>query len=333
MLASDEPVGWPGTRRAVPTRLRQLPSVFAIAVAAICLGACGSTSKSSTVVSSDTTPVHGPGSGKPAVTIGTKNFTEQYILGQLYAQALRAKGYTVTVKGNIGASEVIDRALRSGTVDGYPEYTGTVLSTIAHDPKHPQSAEEAFARAKKFEAGRGIALLPMAPAVDTDVLATKPAYAAAHNLKSLQDLQRLGSSAILGAPPEFRTRFNGLVGLQQLYGVTNLKFQPLQIGTQYQALDSGRVQIAAVFTTDGQLSEGGYTLLADPRNIFGFQNVTFVVRQPVLEREGPAFAQTINAVTAKLSTQALRVMNASVDLDQQSPEAVARQFLAANGLT
>jgi osmoprotectant transport system substrate-binding protein len=138
--------------------------------------------------------------------------------------------------------------------------------------------------------------------------------------------------ARLGAAPEFRTRFNGLVGLRRVYGVKRLRVEPVAIGELYPALDSGRVQLAAVFTTDGQLRQGQYKLLSDPKDIFGFQNVTFVVRRSVLDAEGPAFAETLNAVSAKLSTQALRVMNAAVALGAQSPTLVARQFLRANGL-
>jgi osmoprotectant transport system substrate-binding protein len=123
-----------------------------------------------------------------------------------------------------------------------------------------------------------------------------------------------------------------MVGLGDAYGVNELGFVPVEIGAQYRALHDGRAQLIAVFTTDGELSQGGYALLSDPRNIFGFQNVTFAVREDALQREGPAFQQTINAVSAKLSTQALRLMNAAVELDQQSPAPVARQFLAANGL-
>jgi osmoprotectant transport system substrate-binding protein len=136
----------------------------------------------------------------------------------------------------------------------------------------------------------------------------------------------------LAGPPEFRSRFEGLIGLGHVYGVTGIRFIPAKIGTQYASLADRRAQVAVVFTTDGELSRGGFALLKDPQNIFGFQNVTFVVRRDVLAREGPAFGQTINAVSQALSTQALRVMNAAVELDRQSPEAVARQFLAANGL-
>ena len=273
-----------------------------------------------------------PGAGKPPVTIGTKNFTEEVILGQLYAQALRAKGYSVSLNGNIGASEVVEGKLSSGQISGYPEYTGTILSVLAHDARRPPSAAVAYARAAAFERSRGAVLLAMAPAADTDVVIAKPEYAAQHGLSSLSDLARLGPSSTLTGPPEFKTRFNGLVGLSQVYGIRRIGFLPAKIGDQYTAIGDGRAQLAAAFTTDGQLSQGGYTLLRDPQNIFGFQNVTFVVRRDVLTREGPAFAGTINAVSAKLSTQALRLLNAAVVLDQQSPAAVARQFLGANGL-
>lgn len=266
------------------------------------------------------------------MTLGTKDFPEQFILGQLYAQALRVKGFSVTLRNDIGASEVVQRDLAAGKIDGYPEYTGTILSVLARDSRRPTSANEAYARAAAYVRKHGSVLLAMAPATDTNVLITKPAYAAQHGLGSLADLPRLGSSAMLAGPPEFRTRFAGLIGLRHVYGVTDIGFMPAPIGGQYRALQEGRAQLGVAFTTDGQLSQGGYTLLDDPENIFGFQNVTFVVRQDVLAREGPAFAQTINAVSAKLSTQALRVMNAAVVLDQQSPAAVARQFLGASGL-
>lgn len=304
---------------------------------AVGLPACGSSSgppgsqSSASTSAADAKPAR-PGQGKPPVVLGTKNFPEELILGQLYAQALRAKGYSVALKPNIGSSEVIEGKLAGHEIDGYPEYTGTILSVLAHDPRRPPSAQVAYARAAAFVRRRGDALLAMAAATDTDVIAAKPAYAAQHGLHSLADLARLGASATVAGAPEFRTRFNGLIGLHQVYGVDRLRFIPVKIGTQYQALEDGRAQLAAVFTTDGQLTQGGYTLLQDPQNIFGFQNVTFVVRRDVLSREGPAFAQTINLVSSKLSTQALRVMNAAVVLDQQDPATVARQFLAADGL-
>jgi osmoprotectant transport system substrate-binding protein len=310
-----------------------------LAVTGLALTVCGCGSSSHSNVKpfpgslKPGTETREPGAGKPAVTIGTKNFTEEFILGQLYAQALRDKGYTVTLKDDIGPSEVMDRALASGTIDGYPEYTGTILSVFGHDVKRPATATQAYQLAVTVEHHHNATLLAMAPAADEDVIITTPAYANAHHLTSLGDLSRLGSTVTLAGPPEFRTRFNGLIGLKQEYGVRSLHFLPMAIGQQYQALSDGRAQLAVAFTTDGNLTQsGGYRLLSDPKGIFGYQNVTFVVRDTVLVQEGPAFAQTLDAVSAKLSTQALRLMNAAVTLDQQSPMAVAQQFLGANGL-
>lgn len=314
----------------------KLPGVGLAMLLAAGLSACGS---STSTPSAQTAPAatvtaatRPPGMGKPAVTLATKNFTEEVILGELYAQALRAKGYQVNLERNVGASEVVAADLEAGRIDGYPEYTGTILSVIARDSRRPASAQQAYQRAAAYMRRQGATLLAMAPAEDKDVLVTTPAYAAAHRLRSLADLVRLGSSATLAGPSEFQRRFDGMVGLAQIYGVNALRFVPVKIGTQYGALQERRAELAAVFTTDGELSQGGYTLLGDPRNIFGFQNVTFAVRTEVLAREGPEFGRTIDLVSEKLSTQALRLMNAAVELDQQSPAVVARQFLAANGL-
>ncbi len=307
---------------------------------ALATAGCGSSSSSTSVPSkasadssrSSTAAATGPGKGKPAVTLGTKNFTEQLILGELYAQALRAKGYTVRLKPNIGPSEVVAREMEAGDIDGYPEYTGTIVAVLGHDSRQPANARQAFQRAAAYEREHGAALLAMAPAEDTDVLVTTPSYAAAHHLSSLGDLAKLASSATLAAAPEFKTRLAGLRGLEEAYGVHGLQFLPVKIGTQYDTLRNGKADIVAVFTTDGELSQGGYKLLRDPKKIFGYQNVAFALRRDTLKREGPAFAKTIDEVSAKLSTQALRLMNAAVELDQQSPAPVAHQFLAGNGL-
>jgi osmoprotectant transport system substrate-binding protein len=120
--------------------------------------------------------------------------------------------------------------------------------------------------------------------------------------------------------------------MKKVYGL-NFKFVPLAIGLRYQALDSGKVDVIAGFTTEGQLTDKSkYTTLPDPKHIFGFQNIAPVVSKKVLNKEGPAFAQTLNAVTSKLTNDALQKMNAAVDLDKQKPADVASQFLKANGL-
>jgi osmoprotectant transport system substrate-binding protein len=298
-------------------------------VLAVLVAACGSSSKSSSTSAS--TPSGQPGAGKPAVTIGDKNFTEQFILGQLYAQALRAKGYTVNVKNDIGSSELIDKALTSGQISGYPEYSGIVLTAIAHDNKSYPNPQATYDAVKKFENGRGFSVLNMTPFNDVDALAVKPPYAQQHNLTAVPDLKGVGRFT-LGAPPEFKTRFTGLVGMKQVYGVTNVNFKPLAIGLQYKALDAGQIQVADVFTTDGQLQRGSYTILKDPKNIFGFQNVVPIFSKKVIDAQGPEFSQIINAVSAKLTVPAMQQMNAAVDLDKNNPAEVAKKFLQANNL-
>ncbi len=274
-----------------------------------------------------------PGEGKPQVTLGAKNFTEQFILGELYAQALTAKGYTVDLKSNIGSTEVTDKALTSGKIDLYPEYTGTILSVVAGETEVPKSADDTYAQAKEFMNGRGFELLEQTPFEDRDAIAVTKKYSEDNGgLSSTGDLKKLGAKVTLGGPPEFRTRFAGLKGLKEEYGLTKLTFKPLAIGLNYQALDKGRVQAADVFTTDGQLASGKYVVLEDPKAIFGFQNVAPVVSQKVLDEQGPEFAETLNAVSALLSNEAMQKMNSAAAVDKQKPEAIAQQFLEANGL-
>ena len=308
-----------------------LVAALALAVAACGSGGGNTSTSASTSGSTSGAPAAKPGQGKPAVTLGAKNFTEQFVLGQLYKQALEAKGFTVKLKNNIGSTEIIDKGLTSGKIDIYPEFVGVGLTVVAHDDKSYSSAAAAYDAFKKFQEGRGFTLLDQTPFTDVDAIAVKPPFAKQHNLSSVGDLKGAGSFKI-GAPPEFRTRFTGLVGMKKVYGITNASLVPLNIGLQYKALDDGKVQAADVFTTDGQLQGGKYVVLKDPKNIFGFEQVTPVVNQKTLSKEGPAFAQTINAVSAKLTTKAMQQMNGAIDLDKQSPASVAKQFLQANGL-
>src|SRR3984885_7926308 len=151
---------------------------FALVALSVGIAACGSSKSSSTATATTTaTTVSGPGPGKPPVTIGDKNFTEENILGQLYTQALQAKGYKVTVKENVGSSEIIYKALTSGQIEMYPEYTGTLLSAIANQTREPASATAAYSQAKAFVEKHGLTLLSYTPFYDSDALATLPTYA------------------------------------------------------------------------------------------------------------------------------------------------------------
>src|SRR5919112_5770284 len=126
--------------------------------------------------------------GAPVITIGTKKFTEQFILGEIYKQALEANGFRVELKSDIGSSEIVDRALTAGSLDMYPEYTGVMLSEIAGQRRRPKTAEGAYRAAKKFQEKRGFALLEMTPFSDSNALASTPQFARKNGIKTIGDL-------------------------------------------------------------------------------------------------------------------------------------------------
>lgn len=329
---------------AIPRSWRPAARISAVLVAllatALLLGACGSSKKSSTTTSSSasssssgsSTSSSSSGSGK-SITIGTKNFTEEYILGELYAQVLAAKGYKVSLKENIGSTEITDKALTSGQIDAYPEYTGESVSTVAKINTIATSAQQEYSLAEAFYNKRGQAMSQMTPFYDTDDIATTKAYATAHHLTTITDLAKL-PHFVLGAAPEFLNRQEGALGLRSVYGVKNFSFKSLAEGLNYQALDTGGVDAADVFTTDPQLASGKYTLLTDPKHIFGYQNIAFIINKPKLAQlGGQSFMNIINQVNALLTTQAMVAMNKAVAIDKQSPTAVAKSFLTANHLT
>jgi osmoprotectant transport system substrate-binding protein len=271
-------------------------------------------------------------SGKPAIRLGTKNFTEEFVVGQLYKQALEAKGFRVVLKDDIGSSEIVDRALTSGAIDMYPEYTGVIVQEIAHDRSLPRTARRTYALAKSFQAGRGFSILAPTPGQDVLANAVRPAFARRHHLKTTADLRDIGSFTY-GGPSENRTRFQGVVGMRKVYKLTNLRYVPLMIEQRYQALESGKVDMIGAFTTEPQLRDTSrITVLSDPAGIFGFQNIVPVVNRKVLAREGPMFAKTLNAVSAKLTSRELRELNAAVDIDHRKPADVARALLQRTGL-
>jgi osmoprotectant transport system substrate-binding protein len=276
-----------------------------------------------------TLPTGQPGKGKPPIVMGDKNFSEEYLLGELYSQALRARGYNVTLKGNIGSSTTINAALQSGKIDMYPEYTGVIATVLAGLPDNPKTAAKTLAAATAYETKHGFAVLNPTPFQDADGMATTKTYAQSHNLKTIGDLKKVSSFTYAG-PPENATRYQGVVGLKKAYGLTQVKFKPVPIGSQYQALDQGKVDTIAIFTTDPQLASGKYAVLTDSKGIFGFQQVVPVVKKSVLVKEGPAFEQTLNAVSKLLTTEAIIAMNKAVAIDQQDPGAVAKKFLQAN---
>jgi osmoprotectant transport system substrate-binding protein len=254
------------------------------------------------------------------------------MLGALYAQALRAKGYKVKLENDLGSPAAAWNALTSGRIDLYPEYTGTLLTAIAKRTKSTRTAALAYDQAASYVAGQGVTLLTRTPFSHTDALATTTVYAKRNKLRSLTDLAKLGSGVKLGAPTDFAARPQGLPRVKKAYGLEP-SVTPIATAMAYAALDSGQVDVQKVVSTDGELASGKYVLLKDPKGVFGFQNVTPVVRTTVLARQGKAFATTLNAVSKLLTSVAIQRLNATVTIDKQSPATVAKAFLKAHRLS
>jgi osmoprotectant transport system substrate-binding protein len=275
-----------------------------------------------------TTAAAGSAAGKPTVTIGTKNFTEQYVLGELYKQALQAKGYKVVDKSNIGSSEVIDTALKSGKINFYPEYTGVIVTDLAKEP-FPKSASATYAAALKWEQKRGFTLLSPTPFFDSDGFVMLKSTAKKLGVKTIADMKKVKSFSYAGFP-ECRTRITCLLGLKNVYGLKQVKFVPLASISVYTLLDDGKITAGDGFSTDPQLQTGKYVTLTDTKHIFGFQNVAPVLTKALAA--DPTLVRIVNAVSAKLTVPAIAAMNKAVAVDKKLPSAVARAFLKANGL-
>jgi osmoprotectant transport system substrate-binding protein len=268
----------------------------------------------------------------PTIAIGTKNFSEEFILGELYKQALEAKGFNVSYKENIGSTEIIQTALTSGKINFYPEYTGVIVQVVFHRTNSPRTASATYALAKTLEGAKGYTVLNPTPFYDTDVLAVTNATAKKYGLKTISDLKKVGPFK-LGGFPECQTRNTCFVGYTKQYGLSNATFSSVGSVSPYAALDSGSVLAADVFSTDPPLgAPSKYTVLTDPKHVTGFQNVAPIVKTSVAQAAGSDFTKTVNAVSAKLTLPAILAMNKAVIVDKKDPAAVAKQFLQANGL-
>ena len=305
----------------------RLMAVVLLAALALALVACGEDDSASTTGQATTAQP-----SKPPIRIGTKDFTEEYILGELYSQALEAAGFDVELKRDIGSSEIVHQALDNGALDMYPDYVGILLSEVAEVRQRPSSPAAAYELAKRLEEERGFTLLKPTPFSDSNALAVTPAFAERTGVRSIGDLKRLKTRPRIGAPKEFQARFEGLVGLRERYGIRRPRFTALEFDQRYPRLDAGRVDVTLVFTTERQLSGNRYVVLEDPLKLFASQHVAPVISRKALESHGPKLAAAIDAVSATLTTEAMRRMTAAVDIDGREPRVVAAEFLRSEGL-
>jgi osmoprotectant transport system substrate-binding protein len=309
---------------------RAAKAAFAISFGvALLIGitACGGGggSKKTTTTSSSTGP-------KPTITIGDKNFAEEFILGQLYGQALAAKGFNVVYKNNIGSSEVIDTAFKSHKINFYPEYTGVIALDLAKVAA-PMSAAATYQAAKTFEQQkRGATLLDPTPFFDSDTFTLLASNAKKDGLKTMSDLSKLKSFSY-AALPECDQRITCILGMKQVYHLKHITFVPLAKISVYTLIDQGKAFGGDGFSTDPLQLSPKYTTLVDDKHIFGFQNVAPVVQQSLLSgANGALLTKTANAVSAKLTLGAMQAMNKAYYVDKATPKQIAAGFLKANGL-
>jgi osmoprotectant transport system substrate-binding protein len=287
---------------------------------ALGLAACGGDDK----------PAPKPPAASP-VRIGTKNFSESITLGELYRQALEAKGVPVELQESVGSTEVTNTALRDGLLDMYPEYIGTLLAEVDHIVTRPASPRQAYLLAKRIEEKRRFTLLEPTRLSNEGALAVTRAYGRRRHVRSIADLKGLRPSPRLGAAPEFIGRFEGVEGLKKRYGLTlDVKVVDTNKGLQYPQLNSGKIDVASVYTTDRQLAGGRYTLLSDPEGVFAKQHVAPLISQKALKAHGPQLAATLNAVSALLTTPIMRELNAKAA--KRTPAQVADEFLRLHNL-
>ncbi len=278
----------------------------------------------------------GGGSAQPQgaaarVTLGTQNFAEVFVLGELYKQALAANGYAVDLRKNIGPTEPVDEAMRNGEIDGYTAYMGTSLSVVAREESSGLSDEETYRRVRAFYESLGQTVSEPTPFENVDAVATTREFARSNRLRTVADLRKLDRFTY-GAQPEYESRLQGLAGMQQVYGLTNAVFKPMALGAQYRALDEGDVDTAGVFTTDPTLTQGDYVVLEDPERLFGSQHAGLVIDNGELDRVGrDKFLRVVNDVSRRLTTDVIVEMNTAVENGQDEAD-VAASFLRGVGI-
>jgi glycine betaine/choline ABC-type transport system substrate-binding protein len=271
--------------------------------------------------------------GSKTVTIGSKNFTEEFILGQIYAQALQAAGYKVKTELNLGSEQIALRAVKSGQVDAYPEYTGTALTSFfklkATDVPHDE--QKAYDLAKTNFAKDNLVALPHTPFTDSNGVGMLKAEADKLGVKTISDLKGKSTKLTFSGTPECPQRPDCLLGLEQVYGLKFKKVVPVDPSLRYSVLTSKKAQVGIVFTTDGQLAQGKVSLIQDDKRLFPPYNVTLVFRKAALDKLGPDAQKTVALVQQGLTTEAMQELNSRVDIDKQTPAAVAKQYLKESG--
>jgi osmoprotectant transport system substrate-binding protein len=268
------------------------------------------------------------------LTIGSKDFTEEFIVAEMYAQMLEYAGFKVNRKLNLGGTPIAQAAIVKGDIDLYPEYTSTGLLTVLNQPAMTDPNQIFQAVKTGYEQQFKLTWLTPSPFNDTQALAMTKAGSTKYGIMTYTDLASKANQLILGGPAEFISRADGLPGLQKAY--TGFQFKDVkQLGTgslRYQALLSGQIDVVVAFSTDGQIAGDSLQLLTDDKNFYPVYNIAPVVRMDTLAKY-PQIAPVLNALAPYLTTDIVSGLNWQVDgPDKKEPAAVAKAFLTSKGL-
>lgn len=274
-----------------------------------------------------TAPAPGGEEGGGEIVVGSANFPENELLAEIYAAALSDAGVEVSTTLNIGSRETYMAGLEDGSIDLIPEYTGG-LATYLNPEITVTSSEEVLAEAKEH-LPESLQLLEISQAQDKDALVVTSETADELGLTSIEDLEGKAGELVLGGPPEFETRPNGVQGLKEVYGLEFKQFRSLAAGSNLtvQALINGQVDAANIFTTDPAIEENDLVVLEDPQSLFAAQNVVPLITTDAVT---PTVEETLNAVSAALTTENLTQMMVKVVSEGQDPADVAREFVDGN---
>lgn len=321
---------------SIQTRPRSLFTLLAALILALGVAACGTGGKTDEAGSEIRQNLieENPNNNGIEITVGSKNFTEQYILGEIYARALEAAGYEVRTDLNLGSEQIALEALRRGAIDAYPEYASTaLLSFFELGPGGvPADAQQAFEESRDDFAQLGLVAFPPTPFSSANAVGLLTETADQLGVSSISDLEGISQDLTLYGAPECRQRIDCLFGLERNYGLEFKSFTPVDIDRRYQVLDSGGADLSILFTTDAQLFvSDNYAILEDDRGLLPAGNVLFVARQQTVEEAGPGFADTVERVQENLTLDVMQELNARVDVDRERPEEAATRYLKEFG--
>ncbi len=305
------------------------------------VAACGSDNSDSSDSGKTTTSggksaaiASNPDNAKVSITVGSKNFTEQKILGEIYAQGLEAAGYKVKTELNLGDEKIALKALENDDISAYPEYTGTVLTSLFSVPSDdiPKDPQQAYEQSKQKLATKKITAYGPTPYTNSNEVGTTQATAKKYGLKTISDLKGQSQKLTLYGTPECRQRLDCLLGLQKVYGLQFKKFVPVAIDLRHEVLAKGQADLSIVFTTDPQVKRNKEVLLDDDKNMFPPYNTMFLVRDDVVQKAGPDLPTVVDQINKGLTDPVMSELNARVDLDKKTPGVVAGEYLNESGL-